>query len=201
MAECDASHGTHRRHDRRVAVSEHEQHEQDAQQRRSHLAEVLANIPPNAPARDLGLLLEGVTSGTPMRIVAEEDLPHSIAHPDHVPDNWRELADARARSYGAEDGDIAAADAFETQLNEHDAWGLCFFGWSNAAGYGYTDDHDFRTIAEDGWDSYAHFAELPAGAQTVLAVRALMGDTDADRVSAWHFLKHDRNITWDVDYR
>lgn len=182
---------------------EQDEHEQNGSASRAQggLSSVLANIPPNAPARDLGLLLEGVTSGTPMRIVAVEDLPHSVARPAEVPRNWRELADARAKSYGATDDDLKAADAFERDLNEHDAWGLCFFGWSNAAGYGYTDDHDARTLAEDGWDSYAHFAALPMGAQTAMAVRALMGDTDADRVSAWHFLKHERHITWDVDYR
>lgn len=165
------------------------------------LSDALANIPPNAPARTLGLLLSGVTGGTPMRIVAEDALPRTFSRPQSVPADWRDRADARSRAYGANDEDIAAANAFEKELDEHDAWGLCFFGWSNAAGYGYTDDHDSRVTAVDGWNAYEHFNALPFGAQTVLAVRALMGDADADRVSAWCFMKHERHITWDVDYR
>ena len=166
-----------------------------------HLSDVLANIAPNTPARDLGLLLSGVTSGTPMRIVPESALPHTVAFPESVPEDWRELADDRARRYGATEDDIQAANRFEHDLDEHRAWGLCFFGWSNAAGYGYTDDHDTHATSEDGWNAYAHFAALPFGAQTVMATRVLMGDTDADRVSAWCFMKHERHITWDVDYR
>lgn len=167
----------------------------------AHTSDVLKNIPPDAPARTLGLLLSGVTTGEAMRIVAEDQLPHTVAKPTHVPENWRELADKRAIEYGANCDDIKAADRFERQLSEHDAWGTCFFGYSNAAGYGYTDDHDSRAEAEDGWNAYDHFSALPFGAQTVIAVRALMGDTDADRMSAWHFMKHERSITWDVDFR
>ena len=168
----------------------------------SHLSAALAHIPPNAPARMLGLLLAGVTDGMPKRLVEEDVLPHTVSRPVDVPEDWRERADARSKSeFGVSDEDLAAADAFESELDEHNAWGLCFFGWSNAAGYGYTDDHDTNTVAVDGWNAYSHFASLPYGAQTAIAVRALMGDTDADRVSAWHFMKHNRSVTWDVDYR
>lgn len=98
-----------------------------------------------------------------------------------------------AKAAGATDADIAEAEAFADDLEAHQAWGLPFNGYCNAAGYGYVWEPTMA-VAQDGWDSHEAFLNLSRGAQTAIVYDSLERGHDIDRESARQFLKHERGI-------
>ena len=86
-----------------------------------------------------------------------------------------------------------AADAYCAALDRHRAWGLCFNGYANAAGYGYVYEPSMA-VSRDGWDAHAAFLELDRDAQTLVVVRSFQSGHDIDRESGRNWLKHERGI-------
>lgn len=98
-----------------------------------------------------------------------------------------------SKAAGATDADIAESETFGLALDKHNAWGLPFNGYCNAAGYGYVWEPTMG-VAQDGWDSHEAFLTLSRGAQTAIVYTSLERGHDIDRESARQFLKHERGI-------
>lgn len=98
-----------------------------------------------------------------------------------------------ARQAGVTNEEFIEADEYARQLDKHQAWGLPFNGYCNAAGYGYVQEPTLA-VAQDGWNSYEAFARLSYGAQTAVVYESLTAAHDVDHESARHFLKHERGI-------
>lgn len=108
--------------------------------------------------------------------------------------------DAIARKVKADDASRQAADEYCRLLDRHHAWGLCFNGYANAAGYGYVYEPTMA-VAADGWDAHAPFCELGKTSQLLVTVKSFRSGHDIDRESGRNFLKNEFGIVINDDFR
>lgn len=109
------------------------------------------------------------------------------------PDKKTAAANEVARSFGLSEEALAAVEEYKAALTKHDAWDLPFMGYVNEEGYGYAFVTD-QAVAQDSWDAYKAFAELPYDVQTAFAIRMLFTHRDIDRYGAKMFLHYHRGF-------
>ncbi|WEV59866.1 hypothetical protein OZX67_04880 [Bifidobacterium sp. ESL0728] len=108
--------------------------------------------------------------------------------------------DTIARNVKVDDASRQAADEYCQLLDKHHAWGLCFNGYANAAGYGYVYEPTMA-VAADGWDAQPQFRKLSRTAQLLVVLKSFQSGHDIDRESGRNFLKNEFGIVINDDFR